>query len=270
MMEGRIVDDSSRGWKGSKGEELRCSGSTCGHTQAGSVAGAHKASLLLLLHVCSPWLVQFSFSITLSINFCYNFGFRVLCPLSTVIPFLSFIFREQMASSFCFKAMAVLALALLLSVQLTLGGITCEHLEKDKCAYAISSGGERCVLEKIVRRSGEEVYTCRTSEIEADHEKDWIETDQCIEACGLDRNSLGISSDFLLESQFTQKLCSPSCYDNCPNIVDLYFNLAAGEGVFLPKLCEAQGGNTRRAMSEIQSSGLPMTFMGVSPAMPPN
>ncbi|XP_043715582.1 uncharacterized protein LOC122663976 [Telopea speciosissima] len=98
-----------------------------------------------------------------------------------------------------------------------------------------------------------------------------METDQCIEACGLDRISLGISSDSLLDSLFTQKLCSPLCYDNCPNIVDLYFNLAAGEGnppipdlyfnlaatqgVFLPQLCEAQGANARRKMSEIRSSG---------------
>ncbi|XP_042509756.1 uncharacterized protein LOC122085404 isoform X2 [Macadamia integrifolia] len=186
-----------------------------------------------------------------------------------------------MASFFLLKAMAGLALIkFALSVQVTLGGITCEQLQKDKCAFAISSDGKRCVLEKIVRRSGAEVYTCRTSEIEADHLKDWLETDQCIEACGLDRDSLGISSDSLLESRFTQKLCSPRCYDNCPNIVDLYFNLAAGEGVFLPQLCEAQGANARRKMSEIRSSGfakqslqshdgLPVKFVG-STAMAPN
>lgn len=59
---------------------------------------------------------------------------------------------------------------------------------------------------------------------------DYIETDACVKACGVDRNSVGISSDALLEPQFTAKLCSPACYQNCPNIVDLYFNLAAGEG----------------------------------------
>ncbi|THF97370.1 hypothetical protein TEA_017370 [Camellia sinensis var. sinensis] len=92
-------------------------------------------------------------------------------------------------------------------------------------------------------------------EIEADKLKDRIENDQCIEACGLDRTMLGISSDSLLESQFTHKLCSTQCYDNCPNIMNLYFNLAAGEGVFLPKFCEAQGANARRGMAEIKSSG---------------
>jgi len=94
----------------------------------------------------------------------------------------------------------------------------------------VTSAGKRCVLEKQVKRTGEEAYTCRTSEIEADKLKDHIETEQCIKACGLDRKSLGISSDSLLQSSFTQKLCSPICYQCCPNVVDLYFNLAAGEG----------------------------------------
>lgn len=106
-----------------------------------------------------------------------------------------------------------------------------------------------------MKRTGEEAYTCKTSEIEADKLKDHIETNQCIKACGLDRKSLGISSDSLLESHFTNRLCSSQCYQSCPNIVDLYFNLAAGEGVFLPKLCEAQGVNARREMAELKSSG---------------
>lgn len=110
------------------------------------------------------------------------------------------------------------------------GNIACEELKEDSCAYAVSSSGKRCVLEKHVRRSGEEKYTCRASDIEADKLKDWIETDKCIKACGVDRHALGISSDSLLEPQFTHKLCSSACYRSCPNIVDLYFNLAAGEG----------------------------------------
>ncbi|XP_062152754.1 uncharacterized protein LOC133861069 [Alnus glutinosa] len=160
-----------------------------------------------------------------------------------------------MASNISSKTLLVLLVALALSVQGTLGGIACEHLDQDTCAFAVSSSGKRCVLEKHVKRSGEEAYTCRTSEIVADKLKDLVETDQCIKACGLDRKTLGISSDSLLESLFTQKLCSPQCYQGCPNIVDLYFNLAAGEGVFLPKLCEAQEANLRRGMSEIRSSG---------------
>lgn len=114
-----------------------------------------------------------------------------------------------------------------------IGGITCEHLNKSTCAFAVSSTGTRCVLEKRVRRGGMEEYTCGSSEIEAERLKDWIETDQCIESCGLDRNTLGISSDGLLDSHFVQKLCSPQCYQGCPNIADLYFNLAAGEGIYI-------------------------------------
>ncbi|KAF8413160.1 hypothetical protein HHK36_001135 [Tetracentron sinense] len=120
-----------------------------------------------------------------------------------------------MAFYFSSKTMAILALALALCVQ----------------GILVSSLGTRCVLEKHVRMSGEDVYVCRSSEIEADKLKDWIETDQCIEACGLDRQTLGISSDSLMESRFTHKLCSPQCYESCPNIVDLYFNLAAGEAM---------------------------------------
>ncbi|KAB8481993.1 hypothetical protein FH972_025352 [Carpinus fangiana] len=176
-----------------------------------------------------------------------------------------------MASNISFKTLALLALALALCVQGTLGkitlscgGIACENLDQDTCAFAVASTGKRCVLEKHVKRSGEEAYTCRTSEIVADKLKDLVETDQCIKACGLDRKTLGISSDSLLESSFTQKLCSPQCYQSCPNIVDLYFNLVAGEGVFLPKLCEAQEENLRRGLSEIRSSG----FVAPGPVQP--
>ncbi|KAF5457837.1 hypothetical protein F2P56_021914 [Juglans regia] len=160
------------------------------------------------------------------------------------------------ASTISLKStLAILALVIAFSVQGTLGGITCEHLDQETCAFAVSSSGKRCVLEKHVKRSGEEAYTCRASEIDADKLNDLIETEQCIKACGLDRKTLGISSDSLLESRFTEKLCSPQCYESCPNVVDLYFNLAAGEGVFLPKLCEVQTNNPRRGMSEFRSSG---------------
>ncbi|KDP22273.1 hypothetical protein JCGZ_26104 [Jatropha curcas] len=160
----------------------------------------------------------------------------------------------------CFKTLAVLALVLVLCVQGTLGEIKCEHLDQDTCSYAISSTGKRCVLEKHVKRSGQESYNCRTSEIEADRLRNWIESDQCIKACGLDRKTLGISSDSLLDSCFTKHLCSSECYNSCPNVVDLYFNLAAGEGVFLPKLCEAKEGNGRRELiADIKSSGIVAT-----------
>ncbi|KAH6783938.1 PAR1 protein [Perilla frutescens var. hirtella] len=159
---------------------------------------------------------------------------------------------SQKASAFSSFAM-VLALALL--VDGNFGNIECENLEKESCAYAVSSMGKRCVLEKHVRRSGAEEYACTASEIDGDKLKNWIESDECIKACGLDRSALGISSDFLLEARFVKQLCSNECYHNCPNIVDLYFNLAAGEGVYLPKFCEAKGANARREMTELRSSG---------------
>ncbi|KAJ6410825.1 hypothetical protein OIU84_007559 [Salix udensis] len=118
-----------------------------------------------------------------------------------------------------FNILSVLALALSICVQGTLGEITCEHLDQDTCAYAISSSGRPALRARKTK-------------------------------------SLGISSDSLLESRFAQQLCSPQCYDSCPNVVDLYFNLAAAEGVFLPVLCAAQEGNVRRGlMADIKSSG---------------
>ncbi|XP_029125261.1 uncharacterized protein LOC114915155 [Cajanus cajan] len=161
-----------------------------------------------------------------------------------------------MAFNVSLRCLAIVSLAFLATVQGTLGEIECEYLSPDTCAYAVSYEGKRCVLEKRVKRTGEEAYTCKTSEIEAEKQKNHIESDECIKACGLDRKSFGISSDSLLETRFTQNLCSPQCYQSCPNIVDLYFNLAAGEGAFLPKLCEAQGANVRRQMSEMKSSGI--------------
>ncbi|XP_058761748.1 uncharacterized protein LOC131635164 [Vicia villosa] len=161
-----------------------------------------------------------------------------------------------MASKFISTSFVIVSLLISLALPATLGGIECENLSTETCSFAVSSNSKRCVLEKHVKRSGEEAYTCKTSEIEADKLKDHIESDRCIKDCDLDRKSLGISSDSLLESRFTEKLCSPQCYKSCPNIVDLYFNLAAGEGVFLPKLCEVKGGsNARRGMAELKSSG---------------
>lgn len=114
------------------------------------------------------------------------------------------------------------------------GEITCEKLNQEVCAFAVSSSGNRCVLEKRVkiRTGGQERYVCMTSEIEANEQlKNTIETDFCIESCGLDRKTVGISSDSLLDSSFQNKLCSTDCAESCPNVYDLYFNLAAGEGI---------------------------------------
>jgi hypothetical protein len=58
----------------------------------------------------------------------------------------------------------------------------------------------------------------------------WIESEQCINACGLERMVVGMSTDSIHEPEFSTKFCSSECRNNCPNIVDLHVNLAAGEG----------------------------------------
>ncbi|XP_044491805.1 uncharacterized protein LOC123215671 [Mangifera indica] len=127
-----------------------------------------------------------------------------------------------------------------------LGGIVCDDLPTDVCAFSISSSGKRCLLETDYENHGS--VECKTSEVVVTNMADYIETDECVRACGVDRNSVGISSDALLEPQFTSKLCSPDCYQKCPNIIDLYFNLAAGEGAFLPDVCRQHRRNPRRIM----------------------
>ncbi|CAM8888939.1 unnamed protein product [Rhodiola kirilowii] len=141
-----------------------------------------------------------------------------------------------------------------LLIQAALAEITCETLSNDKCAFAVASSGHRCVLETYTTRGRFSEYQCKRSEVKADEKlAGYIETDQCVNACGIERKSIGIGSDSLLEPSFIAKICSPECYQNCANIVDLYFNLAAGEGAFLPDLCKAQSGH-HRAMIELMSS----------------
>ncbi|XP_020682459.1 uncharacterized protein LOC110099601 [Dendrobium catenatum] len=158
-----------------------------------------------------------------------------------------------MASSIS-EAFFSLLLAFALFVSGVLGGITCKQLDSSTCAFAVSSSGLRCVLEKRAQGSGQkEDHTCRSSSVLATRIASWVETDECVAACGLDRETFGISSDLLLDGRFISRLCSPECYQSCPNVVDLYFNLAAGEGVFLPNLCAVKA--ERREMAEINSFG---------------
>ncbi|CAL5426780.1 unnamed protein product [Camellia sinensis] len=153
------------------------------------------------------------------------------------------------------KMAMILVLVFALFLQGALGDIVCEELSVGLCSFSVASTGKRCSLETYTASEGTVAYQCKTSEVVVKNMPEWIESDVCISACGVDRYAIGISSDALLESQFTAKLCSPGCYYSCPNIVDLYYNLALGEGVFLPGLCKAQRTNPRRAMSQILSSG---------------
>ncbi|KVI03388.1 uncharacterized protein LOC112512782 [Cynara cardunculus var. scolymus] len=135
------------------------------------------------------------------------------------------------------------------------GEIICEDLTKDNCSFAISYTGKRCVLEDFEDKKGKVEYQCRTSEVVVEMMWNHIETDECVRACGVDRNATGISSDSLLDKNSIVTLCSPPCYQKCPNIVDLHFNLAVGEGVSLPDLCEQQRSNPDCAMIDLLSSG---------------
>ncbi|KAL2612881.1 hypothetical protein R1flu_024573 [Riccia fluitans] len=132
------------------------------------------------------------------------------------------------------RSLPIFFVALLLRLTFTLGNLVCEDLSVGDCAFAVSSSGARCVLEKSKLTNGETSVECQTSIIMAEKPLEWIETDECIKSCGLERISYGVSTDALMEKGFTAKLCSSECHNNCPNIVDLYFKLAAGEGMVLP------------------------------------
>ncbi|KAI7735224.1 hypothetical protein M8C21_028355, partial [Ambrosia artemisiifolia] len=136
----------------------------------------------------------------------------------------------------------------------TFGEIICEDLTKDNCSFAISSFGKRCVLEDFEDKKGKVEYQCRTSEVMVETMAEYIETDECVRACGVNRNATGISSDVLLDKHAIVTLCSSSCYQLCPNIIDLHSNLAVGEGVSLPDLCEQQRSHPDRAMIKLLSS----------------
>ena len=131
------------------------------------------------------------------------------------------------------------------------GGIVCEKLPAEICAFSVSSSGARCVLQKSMLKDGNPHYECQTSEIIVEITiNELTQTEECIKNCGVERMTVGMSAESLAESVFTEKLCSPRCYNKCPNIIDFYFNVAAGKGVYLPRLCEAHRSGDRRMISE--------------------
>nr|GMC60155.1 cell wall integrity and stress response component 1 [Ipomoea batatas] len=155
------------------------------------------------------------------------------------------------------KLIHFLACFSLLFIQTALGELVCEQLPVGICSFSIASSGKRCLLETYASGDGTMKLQCKTSEVVVvgTNMREHIETDECIAACGVDRKSVGISSDSLLDHRFTAKLCLPQCYQNCPNIVDLYYNLASEEGVVLADLCKAVRSSAGRATSRFLSSG---------------
>eukprot|EP00253_Pinus_taeda_P016310 PITA_16310 len=171
--------------------------------------------------------------------------------------------------------LAISALISVISLQVVYGGIVCEKLPVEVCAFSVSSSGARCVLEKSILRDGNMQYECQSSEVIAENMKEWIETDECMNACGVERMTVGMSTDSIAERGFTGNLCLPRCYNKCPNIIDLYFNLAAGEGVYLPRLCQAHRSGDRRMMTEFVSfAAAPATIgfgdIAISPTSAPS
>ncbi|XP_062179669.1 uncharacterized protein LOC133884327 [Phragmites australis] len=160
------------------------------------------------------------------------------------------VLRTELLAAFIFSLSLLLPSALGATV-------ACEQLPAELCAFAVSSTSRRCALENTQRAGRPTEYQCRTSEVVVeDHQlSGLVETDCCVRACGVDRATVGISSDSLLDPRVAGALCSPACFQGCPNIVDLYSNLAAAEGVVFSELCEAHRANPRRAMAQLQSSG---------------
>ncbi|KAM7263595.1 hypothetical protein ACFE04_001278 [Oxalis oulophora] len=143
-----------------------------------------------------------------------------------------------------------------LFIHASLCEIICEDLPIEICTFSIATSGKRCSLETSMSKKDRKIgYQCKTSEVIVERMSGYIETSACIDACGVDRKAVGISSDSFFEPYFASKLCSHACYHNCPNIVDLYFNLAAAEGAFLPDLCKKSRRNPRRAMMDLLSFG---------------
>jgi hypothetical protein len=116
--------------------------------------------------------------------------------------------------------------------------LSCEELPPDVCAFAVSSGGWRCVLE----RTPEGAHRCQTSAVGGARglAAGWVETDACVRACGVDRAALGlpVASAAAEDRRSLRALCSPACRDGCPNVVDLYATLTVAEGARLRRVID--------------------------------
>ncbi|CAI9106893.1 OLC1v1006138C1 [Oldenlandia corymbosa var. corymbosa] len=147
----------------------------------------------------------------------------------------------------------IVFLTAMLFLRGTFGKLECENLSPDTCAFAISSSGKRCSLETYFSDDRSIKFECKTSEIMASVAlREHIESSDCINSCGVDKTTVGISTDKFLEPRFSKKLCSQNCQMNCPNIVDLYSRLALAEGVYLPAVCKALAASSRRKMKQMQ------------------
>jgi hypothetical protein len=157
--------------------------------------------------------------------------------------------RGRFSSSDSFAAMALQHAILALFVALVVVPLAqadfqleCKMLPVEECAFAVSYSGHRCVLEKTL---GSDQHVCEISNVKAGDEApvEYIESNECVEACGVDRMTIGFSTDELTSNSFIRKLCSRACRNTCVNLIDIYSNIIAGEGLTLSEFC----GEQRRA-----------------------
>ncbi|CAM6128538.1 unnamed protein product [Calypogeia fissa] len=151
-----------------------------------------------------------------------------------------------------FKCMLMVQLASTQDLGNGFMNFECEMLPVENCAFAVGAGGFRCVLETALQIDGSVTYNCQTLKFQLQFGSDrnspslrspYIETDECVNACGLKRMTVGISTtdDQLSHSGrggFREKLCSPKCKQSCANIIDHYDTITAVQGEDLNGICE--------------------------------
>ncbi|GAA0159047.1 hypothetical protein LIER_15925 [Lithospermum erythrorhizon] len=158
-------------------------------------------------------------------------------------------------------AIAIFLAFFLFIGQGAVGQLVCEELPVGMCSYSIDSSRYRCVLETFELADETTILQCKKSQVLVTIMKEHIESDHCIRACGLDRFSVGISTDSLADHESVKSLCSFDCYQNCPNIIDLFVNLALAEGSPLNARCKNHqlrsraSAARRRAMQLLKASG---------------
>ncbi|XP_059065714.1 uncharacterized protein LOC131857331 [Cryptomeria japonica] len=141
------------------------------------------------------------------------------------------------------------------AVALLFWNLQCEELVIYNCAFAVSSTGNRCLLEKYAGEDGTIDLKCQTSKIMADTDtKPWIESEECINSCGLHKITVGLSTDALDDKKTLKKICSSFCQRSCTNIFHLFTNLAAEEGTDLQRLCKSKSWFTRKVVAEVPAA----------------
>ncbi|CAL1402176.1 unnamed protein product [Linum trigynum] len=127
------------------------------------------------------------------------------------------------------KMITLFALSSLLILNGAIGDLICEELPVELCAYSISDTGKRCVLENYLARKGMRHASTTAALTET-------------------VSAIASSSDYLLSPNFVAKLCSQPCFSYCPNILDLYSNLAQAEGMNLHDICIRGNAVSRSAL----------------------